>query len=203
MNTTRRIALAGLTVLLGVLLTGPALSATVAVGTCTTFVNFATIQQAIDASPAGTIIKICPGTYKEQPDIHKAINLQGVLYAGANRVIIAPPAPMAVQTVDISTSAALTAQIWVHDTAGVLISNITVDGTGNGISDCTNLAGILYENASGTVNHVAVRNQTLGTGLEGCQSGRNLRANCVRERFNCDCSEQFGSQLPEKWNRWT
>src|SRR5262249_49296508 len=77
MNITRRIALAGLTVLLGVLLTGPAFSATVAVGNCTAFVNFATIQQAIDASPAGTIVKICPGTYKEQPDIHKALNLQG------------------------------------------------------------------------------------------------------------------------------
>jgi hypothetical protein len=175
MHITRRFALAGLTVLLVVILTGPAFSATVAVGSCSTFVNFATIQQAIDASPAGTIIKICPGTYKEQPAISKALNLQGLVYAGTDRVIIAPPVGGVVaQTVDISTGVALAAQMWVHDTTGVSISNITVDGTGNNLTDCTNLAGILYENASGVVNHVAVRNETLGTGLEGCQSGQGV-----------------------------
>src|ERR1700758_3487839 len=177
MHITRRFVLAGLTVLLTLVLTGPAFSATVAVGSCSIYVNFATIQQAIDASPAGTIIKICPGTYKEQPDIHKAVYLQGLVYSGTDRVIIAPPATgMLAQTVDISSGGvvAVAAQIWVHDTTGALISNITVDGTGNNLTDCTNLAGILYENASGTVNHVAVRNETLGTGLEGCQSGQGI-----------------------------
>jgi hypothetical protein len=175
MHITRRFALAGLTVLLIVVLTGPAFSATVAVGSCTTLVNFATIQQAIDAAPAGSIIKICPGTYREQPDIHKALNLQGVVYVTGDQVVIAPPAGGVVpQTVDISTTAALAAQLWVHNTTGVLISNITVDGAGNNLADCTNLAGILYENASGTVNHVAVRNETLGAGLEGCQSGQGI-----------------------------
>jgi pectin methylesterase-like acyl-CoA thioesterase len=79
MHITRRFALAGLTMLLIVVLSGPAFSATVEVGTCSTFVNFATIQQAIDASPAGSIVKICPGTYKEQPEITKAITLQGIV----------------------------------------------------------------------------------------------------------------------------
>jgi len=47
-----------------------------------------------------------------------------------------------------------------------------VDGTGNGISGCTpDLQGILFQNASGTVNHVAVRNQVPGGTLGSCQSG--------------------------------
>ena len=180
MHITRRLALAGLTVLLLVALGGPAFSVTVAVGSCSTLVNFATIQQAIDASPGGTIIKICPGTYKEQPVITKSINLQGLAYAGTDRVIIAPPsAGVIANSIDISSGTAATpiaAQIWVHDTAGpVLISNLTVDGSGNNLADCsTNLVGILYENASGTLNHVAVRNETLGAGLGGCQSGQGI-----------------------------
>jgi len=175
MYISRRFALAGLTLLLIVVLTGPAFSATVAVGSCSTYVNFATIQQALDASPAGSVIKICPGTYKEQPDIHKPVNLQGIAYAGTDRVIIAPPAGGVVtNSADVDSAAPIAAQVWVHDTTGVTLSNITVDGTGNSIADCTNLVGILFENASGVVNHVAVRNEKLGSGLEGCQSGQGI-----------------------------
>jgi len=175
MHITRRFALAGLTMLLIAVFTLPAFSAAVGVGSCTTLVNFATIQQAIDASPDGTIIKICPGTYREQPEITKALNLQGIVYAGTDRVIIAPPvAGVVSNTVDVDSSVAIAAQMWVHDTTGVSISNITVDGTGNSIADCTDLQGILFENASGTVNHVAVRNETLGAGLGGCQSGQGI-----------------------------
>ena len=179
MHITGCLALAGLTVLLVGALGGSSFSATVAVGSCSTLVNFATIQQAIDASPDGTVIKICPGTYKGQPAITKSINLQGLAYAGTDRVIIAPPSTgLVANSIDISSGTAaqpIAAEIWVHDTVGpVLISNITVDGTGNNLADCTNLVGILYENASGTVNHVAVRNETLGTGLTGCQSGQGI-----------------------------
>jgi hypothetical protein len=46
------------------------------------------------------------------------------------------------------------------------------DGNSSGISGCSpNLIGIYYQNASGTVNHVAVVNQALTTALNGCQSG--------------------------------
>lgn len=178
MHITRRFALAGLTMLLTVVLIRPAFSATVAVGSCSTYVNFATIQQAIDASPAGTVIKICPGTYREQPEITKQLNLQGVIYAGTDQVIIAPPATgMVANSDDVGAAtqpAPIAAQIWVHDATGVSISNLIVEGAGNNIGDCTNLVGIVYENASGTVNHVTVRNQTLGTGLGGCQSGQGI-----------------------------
>ena len=34
--------------------------------------------------------------------------------------------------------------------------------------------GILFQNGSGTVNHVAVRNQVLSASLSGCQSGEGI-----------------------------
>jgi len=50
-----------------------------------------------------------------------------------------------------------------------------LDGSGNGIGGCSpNLMGILFQNASGTLKHVAVRNETLSAGLEGCQSGQAI-----------------------------
>jgi parallel beta-helix repeat protein len=53
----------------------------------------------------------------------------------------------------------------------VKLSNLTVDGTGNSVENCgLNVIGILYQNASGTVNEVVARNQTL-PGFTGCQTG--------------------------------
>jgi hypothetical protein len=47
-----------------------------------------------------------------------------------------------------------------------------VDGSGNGISECSpDLIGIFYQNASGELNHVAVRDVELSPTLNGCQSG--------------------------------
>jgi hypothetical protein len=34
--------------------------------------------------------------------------------------------------------------------------------------------GILFQNASGTVNHVAVRNQVTGDTVNGCQAGKGI-----------------------------
>jgi parallel beta-helix repeat protein len=100
------------------------------------------------------------------------------MYAGTDRVLILPPSTGVVaNTVSVdNASLPMAAQIWVHDTAGpVLISNVTVDGSNNQITSCApDLVGILYQKASGTLNHVATRNQTLGAGLGGCQSGLGI-----------------------------
>jgi hypothetical protein len=64
----------------------------------------------------------------------------------------------------------LAVQLWVDNAAGgpVNISNITVDGTGNGVTCSTaTVVGVFYQNSSGTVNHVATRNQKGG----GCSDG--------------------------------
>jgi hypothetical protein len=55
-----------------------------------------------------------------------------------------------------------------------LISNLTVDGTGNGLTCGPDVQGILFQNASGTVNHVAVRNQVPNGIPNGCQVGKSI-----------------------------
>jgi hypothetical protein len=176
--TTRRMTLACLASLVLVTLSGQAFSATVAVGSCTALVNFATIQQAINAVPAGSTIDICPGTYHEQLLITQKVSLIGIVNGMQDRVVVAPPtAGLVANTVDVDNpSLPIAAQILVQNTAGpVSISNLTVDGAGNLIAGCApDLQGILFQSASGTLNHVAVRNQTLGAGLGGCQSGEGI-----------------------------
>ncbi len=150
-------------------LSGQAFSTTVAVGTCTRFVHFATIQLAVNSVPAGSTIDICPGNYPEQVTINKSLTLKGVASAsGDQTVVILPPASgMVANGASAFSGAPIMAQIAV--TAGPFsISNITVDGTGNGISDCPNFDGILITNASGTINHVAARNQVPGTAPSSC-----------------------------------
>jgi hypothetical protein len=178
MQTLRSRTLAALALFILVGLSGQAFSAAVAVGSCTTLVNFATIQQAVNAVPPGSTIRICPGTYHEQVTISQKLILLGVVNAQNDAVVILPPVTgMTQNAVDLdNTSVPIAAQILVQNTAGpVAISNLTVDGTGNQISGCApDLQGILFQNASGSLTHVAVRNETLSGSLSGCQSGEGI-----------------------------
>ncbi len=168
-----------------------AFSANVAVGTCTKLAFYPTISQAISSVPAGSTIRICPGTYPEQLVISKSLSLIGVAgngnsgpaASGANNPTIVSPAgglpantndlfgfpngqPTAAQILVQTPSATIGTPIMVN------ISNLIVDGANNGLSSCaTDLVGIYYQNASGTVNHVATRNQELTPDLFGCQDG--------------------------------
>ncbi len=64
--------------------------------------------------------------------------------------------------------------VLVQNTAGpVTLSNLTVDGTGNQYNN-DDLRGILYQDASGTVNHVAVRNIVPNDVPIGNQSGQGI-----------------------------
>ncbi len=52
---------------------------------------------------------------------------------------------------------------------------LTVDGANNGISQCTpDLIGISFQNASGALARIAVRNFKLAASLNGCQSGTGI-----------------------------
>jgi hypothetical protein len=133
---------------------------------------FTTIQSAIAATPGGGTVFICPGIYPEQVAVGKKLILQGVTNATQDAAVIVPPAGgMVGNAFDLVSGNPIAAQILV--TAGtVTINNLTVDGTGNGISGCSpDLQGILYQNASGTVNHVAVRNQIPGGAVGSCLTG--------------------------------
>ena len=140
---------------------------------------YATIQAAVTASAPGTVIEICPGTDHEQVVITRKLTLEGVAAAGEDAVVILPPAGGLVQnTTDFdNASNPVAAQVLVQGpfVAAVTITNLTVDGAGNGINGCSpDLQGILFQNASGTVNHVAVRNQALPPADSGCQSGESI-----------------------------
>lgn len=128
--------------------------------------QFSTIQAAVNAASAGTIIRICAGTYPEQVSITKPLSLHG-----ENGVVI-QPSNVTANATGSASGQAIAAIILVQDATDVDIRGVTVDGTNNGITECSpDLIGVLYQNASGEVRRVAVRNVKLGASLNGCQSG--------------------------------
>ena len=176
MQPTRGFTFSCLVLVVLIALSGYAFSATVAVGTCTTLVHFATIQKAVNSVPPGSIIKVCPGTYPEQVVIAEDLTLEGIASPAGDAAVILPPATgLVANTVDVDTGKPIAAQLLVQNAGPVSISNLTVDGTGNAITGCSpDLQGILFQNATGTVKHVAVRNQIPNGIPNGCQIGESI-----------------------------
>lgn len=163
---------------------------------CKNVASYSTISLAVSSVPAGSLIYICPGTYAEQVVITKKLTLTGVAGNGAtgtaasgsnNPVIVSPAGGVLVNTNDLygypdgqPTAAQILVQTPSNDLATpivVNISNITVDGSNNLLSDCSiDLVGIYYQNASGTLNHVTTRYQELAPDLFGCQDGLAIYA---------------------------
>jgi hypothetical protein len=169
-----------------VALSSLAFSSTVAVGTCTTLPFYLSIQTAVNSVPAGSTIKICPGTYTEQVLITKNLTLTGVAANGLtgttavglnNPVIASPTNGVTLNIPDPAGGDPIYYQIAVVSPVPaspikVNISNITVDGSNNQISGCgLDLVGINYQNASGIIDHVVTRYQELDASDFGCQDG--------------------------------
>jgi hypothetical protein len=180
MHTTRTLTFSCLALLVLAAFSGQAFAGSVVVGNCPgSGPHFTTIQAAVNY-PSSTIVKVCPGIYREQVVINKPLNLQGVVSTAPpptqDAAVILPPLTGLIQnTTDVFTSAPVAAQLLVLNTVGpVLISNLTVDGKGNGLSCGPDVRGILFQNASGTVNHVAVRNQVPNDVRNGCQVGHAI-----------------------------
>src|SRR5437867_1298040 len=116
------------------------------------------------------------GDYPEQVTITKALTLTGVEDNGRDAaVIVSPPVGVVANTTSTDTGSPVAAQVLVQNAQGVNIDHLSVDGSANGISGCDLvLVGIFYWNASGTVSRAVIRNQTLTSPLEGCQSGLGL-----------------------------
>ena len=89
-----------------------------------------------------------------------------------NAAVIEPPAGGVTQNAsDLISGNPIAAQLLVTH-GNFTIRNMTVDGSGNGITGCApDLQGILIQNASGTLDHVTVRNQIPGGILGGCLTG--------------------------------
>ena len=151
---------------------------TVEVGTCSSqYVQFSTIQSAVNSSPSGTIVLVCPGTYPEQVLLNKSITLKGFTLSNGNSgaIITVPAGGLVANATSLTSGLPIAAQILVQNTNKIVITNITVDGSNNLIASCSpNPIGIYFQNASGTVSHSAVLNEILGTGLEGCQAGLGI-----------------------------
>jgi hypothetical protein len=161
-------------------------AATVVVGTCVTgVVTFPTIQLAVNSSPAGSLIKVCPGTYPEQVVINKKMTLTGVssdgtvgsAAAGAdNPKLVIPSGGFVANTASLTSGWPIAAQILVTSASPVHISSLIVDGSNNNLTGCSapRLMGIYYQNSSGTVKYVVARNQAQDQNDFGCQDSANL-----------------------------
>jgi parallel beta-helix repeat protein len=145
------------------------------VGTCVKGTQYPTIQAAVNATPSGAIIKVCPGGFPEQVVIEKPLTLEGMIAQGTEGALILPPSGGLVPTDPTNPSYAL--QILVTNTTGVTISNLIVDAANN-TAACTagQITGILFHNASGTVQKVSVRNQVANGAAPSQCSGYGLYA---------------------------
>lgn len=133
--------------------------------------GFTSIQAAVNAASSGDRINVCPGTYREQVKVTKPLTIRGVEVANQHLSLVKPDAALANST-STTTGNPIAAIILVEGTDKVTLTHLAVDGTNNGLADCaTNLVGIYYRNASGTVNDMAVRNIQLAPSLFGCQAG--------------------------------
>jgi len=130
---------------------------------------FSHIQDAVDAASPGDEIHICKGTYAEQVTIRKPLDIDS-----DNGAVLMPSA-MQANTKSLFDDAPIATALLVADTTGVSISGLIVDGANNGISACApDLIGISFQNASGGLDHIAVRNFKLAASLNGCQSGTGI-----------------------------
>lgn len=130
---------------------------------------FSQIQAAIDQATPGDSIHVCGGVYPEQVSINKSLDIDADL-----GVFVVPPA-LTQNATSLATGAPIAAGIFVSGADDVSISGLTVDMVNNSISECTpRLEGIYYQNASGSIDSVVVRNAMLAPGLNGCQSGTGI-----------------------------
>jgi parallel beta-helix repeat protein len=176
----RRVMLAAIIIIFAGLSVQQLTASVVAVGTCVAnVVHFTTIQGAVNAVPAGSTIKICPAKYPEQVVTNKNLTLVGVNSGSAdNPVLVIPLGGFVPNTTSLTTGHPIAAQILVQSPAtAVTISSLAVDGSNNNLNggcDDARLIGIYYQNASGTVNFVAARNQAQDAANFGCQTSAGL-----------------------------
>ena len=149
---------------------------TVQVGGCrSNLANYPTIQAAVNAAPVGGTVDVCPGTYPEQVTIGQQLTVIGITSGTNDAAVIVPPTSGMVQSGTDINGNPVYAQIFVSNVpAGVTLSHLIVDGTGNNVTGCANLLeGIYYQDASGVITDDVVRNQyqTDFTDFGGCQNG--------------------------------
>lgn len=142
----------------------PLASATVTyvVGSCKpSLPSFIHIMDAVGYSPAPNVVEICPGTYNEQVVISKPMTLEGISAGSSEQATIAAPAGGLVTNASNDLGQSMAVQVLVKSSGEVNLSNLTVDGSGNNVSNILIVvAGIAYVNSPGTANHLTIQNQS-------------------------------------------
>lgn len=152
---------------------------TVAVGKCQPKkTSFPTIQQALNATPPGATIDVCPGFYPEQILVYQAVTIKGIASGGQGAAVITVPnGGLQQNTTSLATGNPIAAQVLVQAATSANITNMTVDGANNGFNNgCAdpNPIGIYYQNSSGTISHNTVLNEVLLPANNGCQAGLGI-----------------------------
>jgi hypothetical protein len=134
--------------------------------------HYTTIQAAVNAVSIGGTVKVCPGPYPEQVTISKNMTLIGIASGTSDAAVVTVPnGGLVTNGVTDIFGFPTAAQIFVQN-ANVTVSHITVDGSNDGLTDCSiDAIGIYYQNSSGIITDNAVRNVLLPTSLQGCQDG--------------------------------
>jgi parallel beta-helix repeat protein len=149
---------------------------TTAVGTCRPdLASFDSFSDAIPGTPAGSTILVCPGTYAEQIVITKDLTIAGTQSANSGLpVIVPPPGGLLQNAVSYNVSSGflqnsgLAAQILVNPGVTVTIRNLALDASNNNISACSTVpVGIYFADSSGSVTHVAFKNQSAPCFFDG------------------------------------
>lgn len=131
--------------------------------------TFTSIQAAVNAASPGDHLMVCKGVYVEQVGVHKSLSIDAA--SGA----ILMPSPIVANSASLFDGSPLAVALLVSDTTNVTIDGLIVDGTNSGITGCSpDLFGIAFQNASGTIQRVTVRNFKLAADLNGCQSGTGI-----------------------------
>ncbi len=127
---------------------------------------YTSIQAAVNAAKSGDVIRVCAGTYHEQVVIGKSLSLE------ADNGVIVVPSGVVANAAGLSSAEPIATIILVKNAENVNLQGFIVDGSANGLTACgPTLIGILYQDASGSIAHNAVRNVRLANDLTGCQSG--------------------------------
>ena len=127
-----------------------------------------TIQAAVDHAAPGDTLSIAAGTYVEQVEIDKALTLDG---GSKELVVIESPDTLTEKFTTVADNYPI---VFVHDTDGVTIRDLTVDGGGKGNANFR-FIGIGYSDASGTVEGVRVTG-VRETPISGNQHGVGIFA---------------------------
>jgi len=126
--------------------------------------DYATIQAAVDAANAGDVITIT-GTFKEQVTINKSLTLKGAANSSST-----------IQAVVNQLGASIKV---MPGTTNVNIENLSLvcipaeQNTGQGGDN--RLAGIWFQEASGTIDSVSVIDYRRNVGFQGVQEGNGIQ----------------------------